>query len=134
VTTPKLDPDSEALLRDQLDSFEKLELVQALRTAGRPMSTSELEVACRLAPDTVREVLGILSHLRIVERDDGGTLFRVAATGRAPAFETLMSVYEADRSSVMCTLSAMAMERIRGMAARAFADAFLLRKRGGDDG
>lgn len=134
MTAPKLDPDSEALLRDQVDSFEKLELLRALRTADRPMAASELEISCRLAPETVRDVLGSLLQLRIVERDDNGTLFRMAAAGRAPAFETLLSIYEEDRSIVMRALSARAMERIRGMAARAFADAFLLRKRGGDDG
>lgn len=134
MSTPKLDSDARALLRNQLDSFEKLELLSALRAAGRPMSTIELERACRLASQTVREVLGSLTDLSIIERHEDGQLFHVAATIRLPAFETLMAAYEEDRSVVLSTLSAHAMERIRNMAARTFAEAFVARKRAEDDG
>lgn len=133
MPTPKLDPDARALLRTQLDSSEKLELLSALRSAGRPMSVAEIERACRLAAQTVREVLGSLTELSIIERDEAGLHFHMAATVRLPAFETLMSVYEADRSVVLSTLSAHAMERIRDMAARTFAEAFVANKRAEDD-
>ncbi|HEX4422176.1 MAG TPA: hypothetical protein VH165_29895 [Kofleriaceae bacterium] len=134
MSSPKLDSDVCALLRNQLDSFEKLELLSALRAAGRPMSTSEIEIACRFAADTVGEVLVSLTELNVIERDESGSHFRVTAAAQGTAFETLMSVYEDDRSIILSTLSGFAMERIRGMAARAFAGAFVVRKRGENDG
>jgi len=39
-----------------------------------------------------------------------------------------MEVYENDRLVVLALLSTMAMERLRSLTARAFGDAFVLRK------
>lgn len=131
MPTLKLAPDVHALLSNQLDSFEKLELLSALRAAGRPLSPAELASACRLTSHAVRDVLGSLSELSIIERAEDGELFYVAANTRIPAFETLMSVYEDDRSIVLSALSALSLDRIRDMAARTFADV-LARKRDDD--
>ncbi len=134
VTLVVLNDEAQKLLQTHLDSFEKLELVRALRTSGRPMSRDDLEVECRFTPDTVHEALESLSHARIVEFDAAAAkLARLGPSSHAPAFQAVMEFYENDRHAVLTLLSTMAMERIRSMTARAFADAFVLRKKR-DDG
>ena len=123
------------LLTTQLDSFEKLEIVRVLRAAGQAMSAEALESACRCPSQTVREALEELERGAIIEQADGGRLVRLGPGSKRPHFEALMQLYEEDRPRVMSVLSSLAMERIRTMAARAFADAFLIRtKRGDNDG
>lgn len=125
--------DSLSLLKTVLDSFEKLELVRALRTSGRAMSREELSAECRFTLDTVAEALADLARSKVVELDEPRRHARLGPVSREPAFETLLKIYEEDRSFVLSTLSTIVMERIRNMAARAFGDAFVLRKKRGDD-
>jgi hypothetical protein len=135
VTDSKLDKKAQALMQAQLDSFEKLEVVRALRAAVRPMSRLELERECRFSPDTVLDAFNRLSQTNVIVLDAEQNFARLGKIAQDPAFEALMRFYDDDRSAVLAMLSKIAMERIRSMAARAFADAFILRKKqGGDDG
>ena len=129
----ELDDGIRALLTTQLDSFEKLEIVQTLRASGQAMSREALEAACRFSPETVRETLAELQRATIVEHVTGSGLVRLGTGGRDRNVDALMKLYEGDRPGVLSVLSSLAMERIRTMAARAFADAFAIRKKGGDD-
>lgn len=122
-----------ALLTTQLDSFEKLEIVRALRASAHVVSTEALEVTCRFTSELIRETLNDLERARIIEREGGSGDVRLGTRSKAPEFEALMQLYEGDRSHVLSVLSSQAMERIRLMAARAFADAFLIRRKRGDD-
>jgi len=97
------------------------------------MSRSELETQCRFVPDTVDEALGGLSQMNVIEFDAESKLVRLGPATQDPAFQTLMVTYDDDRGAVLAMLSTIAMERIRSMTARAFADAFVLRKKRGDD-
>jgi hypothetical protein len=133
VTDSKLDKNARALMQAHLDSFEKLEVVRALRASARPMSRTELESECRFTPDTVLETLGGLRQMNAIDIDAERNFVRLGEIARDPAFEALMRFYDDDRSAVLAMLSKIAMERIRSMAARAFADAFILRKKQGDD-
>ena len=133
MTEPRIDDNARALLQTQLDSFEKLELVRVLRASGRPMSRSDLETECRFVPDTVDEALGSLLHMNVIEFDAERKLVRLGPATQDPAFQTLMATYDDDRPAVLAMLSTIAMERIRSMTAGAFADAFVLRKKRGDD-
>lgn len=117
------------LLETQLDSFDKLEIVRALRAAGQSMSAEALESACRCPPHAVRDALADLERGTIIEHADARRLVRLGASSKHPNFEALMQLYESDPSRVMSVLSSLAMERIRTMAARAFADAFLIRRK-----
>lgn len=134
MTTRTLAPPAQALLSTALDSFEKLEVLRVLRASKRAMSADELEAACRLGPDTVRETLGSLADVNILERVGDGRMFRVSTAAPQPGLEALMATYEEDRSAVLGELSKLAIQRIRSMTATAFADAFVIRKRGSDDG
>lgn len=133
MSEPELENGVRTLLTTQLDSFEKLEVVQALRAAGRAMSIEALESACRFPTQTVREALADLERGTIVEQADAGRLVLLGSGSKHPNFEALMQLYEEDRSRVMSVLSSLAMERIRTMAARAFSDAFVFRRKRGDN-
>jgi hypothetical protein len=132
------------LLAGPIDSFEKLELLLALVEATRPLTFADLERATSIPLATVREVVGDLSRANLVaiESADAGDLEGAGKIVRlvpkaddATALNDLAKLYEEDRLLVVKALSAVAMERIRGMAARTFADAFQLRgKKGDDDG
>jgi hypothetical protein len=133
VSEPRLDNHARKLLETCLDSFEKLEVVRVLRAAGGVTSTSDLEEKCQFAPDTVHETLRSLSTLHVVELDEGNKRVRLGPASQTPAFQATAEVYENDRMAVLSIVSTIAMERIRNMATRAFADAFVLRKKRGDD-
>lgn len=129
----ELDNGVRALLETQLDSFEKLEIAHALRASGG-MTPQALEVACRFSVETVQEVLTSLQRAALVEPDPNRNgVFRLGSASQAPRFEAALQLYETDRLGVLSVLSTLAMERIRHMAARVFADAFVIKKRG-DDG
>jgi hypothetical protein len=133
VTPLQLDPETHKLLCTRLDSFEKLEIVRLLRASGQAMSRAELETAGRFSSDTVSEVLSSLAQARLIEIDEATGLVRLGSPANERAVHTLMSVYEDDRAAVLSLLSTIAMERIRSMTARAFAEAFVLRRKRGDD-
>lgn len=97
------------------------------------MSRGDLETQYRFVPDTVDEALGSLLHMNVIEFDAERRLVRLGPATQDPAFQTLMAAYDDDRLAVLTMLSTMAMERMRSMTARAFADAFVLRKKRGDD-
>jgi hypothetical protein len=130
----ELDDGVRALLETRLDSFEKLEVVHALRASGG-MTPAALEAACRLSAETVEEVLISLQRVGLAEPAPGpGGVIRLGGASQDPRFEAVMQLYETDRLRVLSVLSTLAMERIRHMAAQVFADAFVIKKKRGDDG
>jgi hypothetical protein len=129
VTEPHLDHSAWNLLRTHLDSFEKLEVVRALRGTGQAMSRDDLGRECRFTSDTIDEVVASLARMNVVETDGARGAVHLGSMSLEPAFQSLMTIYEHDRLVVMSALSSIAMERIRNMAAKAFADAFVLRKK-----
>jgi hypothetical protein len=133
LTPLQHDPETYKLLCTRLDSFEKLEIVRLLRASGQPMSRADLQTAGRFSSDTVVEALGSLAQSRLIEIDEATSLVRLGSPAHERAFHAVMSAYEDDRAAVLSLLSTIAMERIRSMAARAFAEAFVLRKKRGDD-
>ena len=98
------------------------------------MSRSELEAACRLSSDAVDDALPSLERSQLVERDPVDHQIRVGAASADPSFTALMQAYDEDRAAVLAVLSSAVMQRLRNMAAQAFADAFVIRKKRGDDG
>lgn len=130
----ELDDGVRALLEARLDSFEKLEIAQALRASGG-MTPAALAAACRLSEDTVQEALTRLQHDAIVEPDPGGSeVVRLGTASRDPRFEAVMQRYATERLGVLSVLSALAMERIRHMAAHVFGDTFASKHKHGGDG
>jgi DNA-binding IclR family transcriptional regulator len=134
MSSLQLDDGQRTLLVTKLDSYEKLEVMRALRGTGRSMSRSELEAASRLSSDAVDDALPSLERSKLVEHDPVDHRIRVGAASADPCFAALMQTYDEDRAAVLAVLSSAVMQRLRNMAAQAFADAFVIRKKRGDDG
>jgi hypothetical protein len=134
MSSLQLDEGVRTLLVTKLDSYEKLEIMRALGGAGAALSRSELEAACRLSSDAVDDALPSLERSKLVEHDRLNHRIRLGAAGTDPCFIALMQIYDENRAAVLAVLSSAVMQRLRSMAAQAFADAFVIRKKGRDDG
>jgi DNA-binding GntR family transcriptional regulator len=125
----------EELLTNRVDSFEKLEIVVALHAA--PRATLTMGDMCRdlkLPRDTVRQAVGELRVASLVDVTPTGDVRLLPPTSRDHAAVTeLVALYEGDRLAVVTKLSEIALARIRNMASRAFADAFVIRKKPKDE-
>jgi predicted transcriptional regulator len=130
-----MSPSIHRLLEGPIDSFEKLELVLVLFHAVKPQSLNELAHKFSLEPEETRRIVAelIRSNLVAVDLADGEEIVRIAPKDDdGAALNELAKLYDEDRVLVVKTLSTIAMDRIRGMAARTFADAFQLRKKQDD--
>ncbi len=121
-----------AFLETKLESFEKLELLHAVRSSGRALTKAELAVAARLDANVVSDALVELEQAALVELDVRHEIVTLGLLARDHVCESLMALYHEDRTVVLSVLSSIAVKRIRSMTARAFADAFVLRKKRGD--
>ncbi len=115
------------LLDGPIDSLEKLEILAALRR--RPLGLAGLVEQLRLPLGVVKQSVSELVDRGLLRRRTDDVIELVAD----PRVEELLALYEADRLSVITTISRLSIERIRGMTARAFANAFVLRKKREDD-
>lgn len=127
-------PSLRRLLETKLDTYEKLELVVVL--SSRPDmtgTTDELARELQVGHDVLKRLAADLTRTGLVAVD-GDALRLVASATELPTIAEGAQLYQSDRNQVIQMLSAIAMDRIRGMAARSFADAFTLRKKkdGGD--
>jgi hypothetical protein len=129
----RITPQLRRLLEAPLDTFEKLEICMVLWTAtARTQSPRELAARIQLPLDLVERALEDLVAAKYVELAGGLARLTVPAA-LVPDVQALVELYATDRILIVRTLSELAMDRVRGMAARAFADAFLIRKKSEDD-
>lgn len=133
MTSLELDDGVRELLETKLDSFEKLEVARVLSAHG-PLSLAELEAAGRLSLDALEDALSSLKRARVIETDGSNGKLRLGAAANEPSFTKLMQLYGEDRAGVLAILTSTIMQRLRSMTARAFADAFIIRKKRGPDG
>jgi hypothetical protein len=124
------------LLTNRVDSFEKLEIIIALHAAPRTtMTIDDLCRALNLSREDVREATTELRVASLVTVSSGGEVQLLPPTSRDHATVThLVHSYQEDRLGVVKTMGEIAVKRIRGMTARAFADAFVIRKKPLEDG
>jgi hypothetical protein len=125
----KLDDGVRTLLETKLDSFEKLEIVRTLLASGKAMSHPQLETACQLSSELIEDALPSLQRSNIVELNPVDRSIRLGIASQDPRFVALMQLYNEDRAGVLAVLSSAVMQRLRSMTARAFADAFVIRKK-----
>ncbi len=126
------------LLTNRIDSFEKLELVVALHDAPRTtLSMDALAEVLKLRRSGVRQAAEALHAAALVDLLSSGEVQLLPPTnGDREAVAELVRLYHDDRITVITALGEIAVERIRTMASRVFADAFVIRKKprgGGDD-
>jgi hypothetical protein len=134
VIERQLDQTCLKFLDKYLDSLEKLELLRHMRAAGQAIARSDLEAVFSWGDDMILTITRELLHDGLLEEPpDGPDQLRLGPLALTSTFGTIMSSYELDRVVVISALSSIAMGRIRNMAARTFADAFVLKKRREDD-
>lgn len=114
------------LLETILDSFEKLEVLSRVRMAAG-LAVDDPTLDNEALRSTIKELL----RDRVIE--PAGLVYVLGPRGSEPVVVQLMTLYDADRMPIITELSALAMARIRTMASKAFADAFILRKKRKDD-
>ena len=126
MTAPRLSAASLHLLETTLDSYEKLEVVRAVRDLKQLEPASLIE---RLQSDAgeLAETIDALVAAQILRRTGNSVV--LGARGGDPELVELMTIYAQDQVLVITTLSTLVVGRLRNMAANTFAEAFLIPKR-----
>jgi hypothetical protein len=128
IVSSELSPDLYELLADKLDSLEKLEIVLTLRAAARPISTADVATQLQVGHDALRPVIDHVVASGMAQMSDRGLVYRPGTWD--PVLDEAAQVYANDPTKLMRAFTQIAMHRLRGMAARNFADAFRIRKKG----
>jgi hypothetical protein len=111
-----------------VDSFEKLEVLLALHgAAGTPLPLTALAARAHVTPEQADAAAAGLEVNGLIERTAANTWrVRVDASER---IAELAAAWNTRRVDVLRMITDSALGRIRSSAARAFADAFRLRRR-----
>jgi hypothetical protein len=118
------------LVASHVSSFERLEVLALLaRRRADVWEADQIATELRLPARLVRGACDGLLSGGILERDPQGR-YRYAPSVPAMAIDcdALCAQYQADPIQIITAISALAFERLRSSAARAFADAFRIRK------
>jgi len=134
-----LPPDVQAFLRDRMESYEQLEILLLLRTRRSDVWTPGAVSSELHLPELVAEraLLALRQHgLLSVEvlPDSHRFRYRPESAELEALVEKLAEAYADHRIEVVRLMTASSIERLRARAARTFANAFLLGKKGGKDG
>jgi hypothetical protein len=129
-----VDPDVRTLLIEKIDSFEKLEVL-ALLCAERTLAFTQRTAAARLrlTEPLVQTALLDLCAAGILDKQGDEYRYQPRSEGVSRSAEGLCNAYNEDRVAVLNVLTHAALDRIRGSAANAFADAFRLRGKKEED-
>jgi hypothetical protein len=125
----ELTPELQAFLQSKLDSFEKLELVLALRAANKPLTVAELAVELQVGRDELRRVAKDVVDSGIADLLDGD-LVGLRSGSWGLLLDEAAGIYVKEPARLMRAITRISMAKIRGMGARTFADAFRFRKKG----
>jgi DNA-binding transcriptional ArsR family regulator len=113
-------------LSEYVESFEELDALSALVERGSVCEADALAAAVRESPESLEETLGRLERRGLVERGAAGGVRLLLGDPRLPE---LVALYRSDPVAVLKMMNTLAIERLRAGATRAFADAFLLRRK-----
>lgn len=142
--SPESLPESvRALLRERIESYEELETLLALeRLRGTSKTADELTAVVRVNAQLIERALRALETRSLIERrvSTGGTdvagppglerqyCYAPASGELDNAVRALAKAYAEQPIPIIKLMSENAIQRMRTGAARAFADAFILRK------
>lgn len=123
-------PEIQRLLETTIDSFEKLEIVRCLwRRETAPWSIERLGERVGTSPDHIATSLDELTGAGVVRATVRGREYAAAKGGAHDGLIVqLLTLYEEDPLAIMRVINEIAVQRIRSMAARTFADSFLMRR------
>jgi hypothetical protein len=107
-------------LASTIDSFEKLEIVRALRAGERRLD--DLRALVPLDQDDFTTALTALADAGVVVERTG--VAELGPRAADPIFGELMAAYDTDRFAIAAALSKLALARVRTMTAKAFSSAF----------
>lgn len=126
---PRIPASPRRVLETVLDTFEKLEVAAQLAARG-PVCLTELADRAQVSVEAANEVAVALVDVGVVEIVNASdTLLQLGSRAQRADFAELMHLYETDRVSVLSELCTLSIERIRGMAARTFAEAFVFKRK-----
>lgn len=133
MTADELPEDVQRLLRDQIESYEQLELLLLLRTElDRPWTAEALSARLRIPVSLAVAALDELQTVRLVEARPLGAERQYAYVPQSDRVEaalgSLAQAYREHPIPILKQMTANAIERVRTAALRTFADAFILRK------
>jgi len=122
------------LLRECVPSFEGIEALLFLRSEAHREWPSLYISEKLVIPVAVLEIsLDVLADRGLIARNAGSTdvtwRYAPADTSRDDVVTKLADLYEARRLDVMRVLTDLAVKRIRGQAARVFADSFVIQRK-----
>ena len=123
------------LAAEIVDSFEKLEALLRLDRVGTAVPLERLVAEIALDRVEVSRALDELVAAGVVRLDPAG--YAIVQGGNwTEHVRALCDLHKADRMEVVTIMSKASVERLRRQAARAFADAFVVRapKKGDGDG
>ena len=129
--------DTRALLRERIESYEELEMLLALeRVRGDSKTAEELSNTVRVPVPFVEQAVRKLEAHGLIERRDGTArdrrdaryTYAPASADLDAAVRALAKAYAQQPIPIIKLMSENAIQRLRSGAARAFADAFILRK------
>jgi hypothetical protein len=138
MMSDSLPQDVQDLLRGHVESYEHLAILllvycEPMRRWSEPELSERLRIPPQLAADAVSGLLaaGLLS----ADLKEDPPRYRYAASGATDgAIGRLALEYTQDPTRVVRLLNAIAIERVRTSAVRAFADSFVLKKKDRDRG
>jgi hypothetical protein len=137
VAPPAVDsrlPDEvRALLTEHVSSFERLEVLLLLESRREHWTMDEIAGELRLSVTLIAPACDSLVVGRLLFRETTGELRFAPAQELVPVCELLQRRYREDPLAVVRVISDLALERLRSSAARAFADAFRIRKPDGGE-
>ncbi len=123
------------LLDERIDGFEKLELIVLLcRAPAKSLSLRDLTSSLALDRSDVRRFATELNGVGLVKLTPTGDVrLELRNPDDNPLLDELARTYDTDKMVLVMTIAEASMNRLRNLAGRAFADAFVLRKppRGG---
>jgi hypothetical protein len=115
------------LLLEKVDSFEKLEVLALVSASAARWTVRTAATQLKLPEPLVQSALLDLSAASLLEKDGAEFRYQPANTELAATSAALVELYNDDRIRVLNVLTSAALDRIRGSAAHAFANAFRLR-------
>lgn len=126
-------PGLRQLLESKLDTYEKLELVVVLSRRDEA-SLAELARELQVGGDVLRRLVLDLSRTGLVALSLDERVRLAATPDELAVIAEGAQLCRSDRGTVIQLLSAIALDRIRGMSARSVADAVALRRKKEEDG
>ena len=125
------------LLEEKVDSFEKFELLRRVwLRENEGWTAASLSDGLLVPDDVLATSLSELVRDGLIGREGKSDRYRAAKSSPDAALVTaILSMYTRDPLGLLQILNELALRRLRGLAARKFADAFIVsRKKEPGDG